>query len=367
MTEKHDAGDIVTKSFGSSYIDNEKKKRVFITGANGFIGNALCKRLLSLKNYEVYALDIHSDNYDECLSDENFHYRLGDMAKEREWTEQIISQVDIVIPLAAIATPVEYTRNPLRIFELDFEENLHIVRICHKYGKRLIFPSTSEVYGMCEDEEFDEESSNLIVGPIAKERWIYSCSKQMLDRVIWAYGKKGLQFTLIRPFNWIGPRLDSLKGAKTSNARAITQMLMHLCEGTSIKLVEGGEQKRCFTALEDGINCLVRIIEDKQKLCNGKIINIGNPSNEYSIKQLAELTISAFKNNPLHNNFPPVQTLQIVSSDSFYGQGYQDVSRRRPNISNAKKYCGWEPEIGMEEAVQKTVDYFMQQAVKFGL
>ena len=353
--------------FDGEYAAGADKKRILIIGANGFIGNALCERLLALKKYEIFALDICADQYGKCIGDDNFHYRLGDMSKEREWTERIISQVDIVIPLAAIATPIEYTRNPLRIFELDFEENLHIVRTCYKYGKRLIFPSTSEVYGMCADDAFDEENSPLVLGPVAKERWIYSCSKQMLDRVIWAYGKKGLRFTLIRPFNWIGPKLDSLKGAKTRNARAITQMLMHLCEGTPIKLVEGGAQKRCFTALEDGIDCLVRIIENKQDLCNGRIINIGNPNNEYSIKELAEITINAFKKNSLNKHFPPVQPLQIISGDSFYGNGYQDVERRRPNIDNAKKYCGWEPKIGMNEAVQRTVDYFMQQAVRLGL
>ncbi|WP_164084363.1 NAD-dependent epimerase/dehydratase family protein, partial [Stenotrophomonas maltophilia] len=80
-------------------------------------------------------------------------------------------------------------RNPLRVFELDFEENLRIVRYCVKYGKRVVFPSTSEVYGMCQDPDFDEDRSNLVVGPINKQRWIYSVSKQLLDRVIWAYGQ----------------------------------------------------------------------------------------------------------------------------------------------------------------------------------
>ena len=102
-------------------------------------------------------------------------------------------------------------RNPLRVFELDFEENLKIIRDCVKYNKRIIFPSTSEVYGMCTDKNFDEDSSNPVVGPINKQRWIYSVSKQLLDRVIWAYGdKNGLKFTLFRPFNWMGPRLITL-------------------------------------------------------------------------------------------------------------------------------------------------------------
>src|SRR5438132_1471144 len=83
---------------------------------------------------------------------------------------------------------------------------LKLVRYCVKYNKRVIFPSTSEVYGMCQDQYFDEDTSNLVVGPINKQRWIYSVSKQLLDRVIWAYGAKGLNFTLFRPFNWMGPR-----------------------------------------------------------------------------------------------------------------------------------------------------------------
>jgi UDP-4-amino-4-deoxy-L-arabinose formyltransferase/UDP-glucuronic acid dehydrogenase (UDP-4-keto-hexauronic acid decarboxylating) len=109
-----------------------------------------------------------------------------------------VRKCDIVLPLVAIATPIEYVRNPLRVFELDFEENLRVVRYCAKYGKRIIFPSTSEVYGMCADENFDEDHSRLVLGPIRKQRWIYSCSKQLLDRVIWAYG--ATQFLAVHPF-----------------------------------------------------------------------------------------------------------------------------------------------------------------------
>ncbi|MDP1171573.1 NAD-dependent epimerase/dehydratase family protein, partial [Klebsiella pneumoniae] len=90
------------------------------------------------------------------------------------------------------------------------------------------FPSTSEVYGMCQDQYFDEDTSNLVVGPVNKQRWIYSVSKQLLDRVIWAYGDKGLKFTLFRPFNWMGPRLDRLDSARIGSSRAITQLILNL-------------------------------------------------------------------------------------------------------------------------------------------
>src|SRR5262249_32716991 len=163
------------------------------------------------------------------------------------------------------------------------EENLRVVRYCVKYGKRIVFPSTSEVYGMCQDEVFDEDRSPLVLGPIRMQRWIYSCSKQLLDRVIWAYGQEqGLKFTLFRPFNWIGPRPDSLASARIGSSRAITQLILNLVEGSPIQLVDGGAQRRCFTDVSDGVECLFRIIENPDGACDGEIINVGNPDNEAS-------------------------------------------------------------------------------------
>lgn len=185
----------------------KRRTRVLILGVNGFIGNHLTERLLRDDRYDIYGLDIGSDAISRFLDNPRFHFVEGDISIHSEWIEYHIKKCDVVLPLVAIATPIEYTRNPLRVFELDFEENLKIVRDCVKYNKRIIFPSTSEVYGMCDDKEFDEDHSRLIVGPINKQRWIYSVSKQLLDRVIWAYGaKEGLKFTLFRPFNWMGPR-----------------------------------------------------------------------------------------------------------------------------------------------------------------
>lgn len=267
----------------------------------------------------------------------------------------------MVLPLVAIATPIEYTRNPLRVFELDFEENLKIIRYCVKYRKRIIFPSTSEVYGMCTDNVFDEDSSNLIVGPVNKPRWIYSVSKQLLDRVIWAYGEKeGLRFTLFRPFNWMGPRLDSLNSARIGSSRAITQLILNLVEGSPIKLIEGGKQKRCFTDIRDGIEALYRIIENAGGRCDGEIINIGNPENEASIKELAEMLLESFDKHPLRNHFPPFAGLRVVESSSYYGKGYQDVEHRKPNIRNAKRCLDWEPTIDMRETVDETLDFFLR-------
>jgi UDP-4-amino-4-deoxy-L-arabinose formyltransferase/UDP-glucuronic acid dehydrogenase (UDP-4-keto-hexauronic acid decarboxylating) len=346
-------------------VAQQRRKHVLILGVNGFIGNHLSERLLESGRYEVHGMDLNSDTIDRLKGHPSFNFAEGDISIMREWIEYHVRKCDIILPLVAIATPIEYVRNPLRVFELDFEENLRIVRYCVKYGKRLIFPSTSEVYGMCQDPEFDEQRSNFVLGPIHKQRWIYSCSKQMLDRVIWAYGTdRGLQFTLFRPFNWVGPRLDSLNSARIGSSRVITQFILNLVEGTPIRLVDGGKQKRCFTDIKDGIDCLFRIIENKDDCCNARIFNIGNPDNECSMRELAEVLLKKFSSHPLRHHFPPDGGIQYIEARAFYGSGYQDLQHRRPSIFQARRILGWEPNVPFEQSVKETLDYFLQDVVK---
>jgi UDP-4-amino-4-deoxy-L-arabinose formyltransferase/UDP-glucuronic acid dehydrogenase (UDP-4-keto-hexauronic acid decarboxylating) len=340
----------------------QRKKRVLILGVNGFIGNALTERLLKDGKYEVHGMDINSDAIARFIGEPGFFFHEGDVSIHNEWIEYHIKKCDIILPLVAIATPIEYTRNPIKVFELDFEENLRIIRHCVKYKKRVIFPSTSEVYGMCNEPEFDEDNSKLILGPINKQRWIYSCSKQLMDRVIWAYGKsEGLKFTLFRPFNWMGPRLDTLDSARVGSSRAITQLILNLVEGTPIQLIDGGEQKRCFTDVKDGTECLFRIIENENNVCDGEIINIGNPDNEASIRKLAEFLLECFEKHPLRKHFPPFAGMRVLESRAYYGDGYEDVQHRKPSIRNAKRLLNWQPEVKIEESISQTLNFFLDE------
>jgi len=342
----------------------DRKTSVLILGVNGFIGSHLGERLLADGRFEVHGMDLRADNLAEIVDHPDFHFVEGDISINREWVEYHVRKCDVILPLVAIATPIEYTRNPLRVFELDFEENLRIVRDCAKYGKRIVFPSTSEVYGMCGDGEFDEDRSNLVLGPINRQRWIYSASKQLLDRVIWAYGaQRGLRFSLFRPFNWIGPRLDSLDSARIGSSRAITQLILNLVEGSPILLVDGGSQKRCFTDVDEGIDCLFRIIENRGNRCDGRILNVGNPDNEASIRELAEMLVERFEAHPLRSNFPPFAGYREIESGRYYGKGYEDVQHRRPSIRNAQRYVGWRPTVPTEESVARTLDWFLQLEV----
>jgi nucleoside-diphosphate-sugar epimerase len=338
-------------------------KKVLILGVNGFIGHHLSKRILETTDWEVYGMDMSTDRISDLLAHPRMHFFEGDITINKEWVEYHVKKCDVILPLVAIATPSTYVQQPLRVFELDFEANLPIVRSAAKYRKHLVFPSTSEVYGMCHDEAFDPENSELVYGPINKPRWIYACSKQLMDRVIWGYGMEGLNFTLFRPFNWIGAGLDSIHTPKEGSSRVLTQFLGHIVRGESIQLVDGGAQKRSFTYVDDGIEALMKIIENKDGKATGKIYNIGNPSNNYSIRELANMMLELAADYPEYRDTAKQVELVETSSGAYYGTGYQDVQNRVPKIENTVDELGWAPQVNMRDALAKIFDSYKDKLV----
>jgi nucleoside-diphosphate-sugar epimerase len=334
--------------------------KILILGANGFIGSHLCDAILAAKNWEVTALDMAQDKLTAAMTHKRFHFLQGDMLQEKNWIREQLQQCDVVLPLVAIATPLTYVQNPLRVFELDFEANLEIIRLCVEYKKRIIFPSTSEVYGMCSDAAFDEEESHLVTGPIHKERWIYSTSKQLLDRVIYAYGKHHqLQYCLFRPFNWYGPGLDNIFNPKQGGSRVLTQFIGNILRGEDILLVAGGAQKRCFMHIEDGIRALLTIIENENGNSAQKIFNLGNPAESISIRTLAQMLVALIKTYPEYTQAAAKSKLVDVTADEYYGSGYQDVELRVPAIERAAQHLGWQPEINLQTGLKKTLDFYL--------
>jgi nucleoside-diphosphate-sugar epimerase len=337
-------------------------KKILILGVNGFIGHHLSNRILATTDWEVYGMDMQSDRVAEHMANPRFKFFEGDITINKEWIEYHVRKCDVVLPLVAIATPATYVKEPLKVFELDFEANLPIVRHCVKYGKRVLFPSTSETYGMCDDAEFDPEASNMVYGPINKPRWIYACSKQLMDRVIWAYGMQGaLDFTLFRPFNWIGAGLDSIFTAKEGSSRVITQFLGHIVRGEDIKLVDGGTQKRAFTYIDDGIDALMKIIANKDQVASGQIYNIGNPVNNFSVKELAKMMLDLAMTYPEYRDTAAKVKTVETTSGAYYGKGYQDVQNRVPKITNTMNDLNWKPHVSMQDALKHIFDAYKNQ------
>lgn len=335
---------------------------VLMLGANGFIGSHLTQAILAKTDWHIDALDLGQDKLGDAANHARMNLKIGNMLKETAWIEEHIQKADVVLPLAAIATPAMYVQDPLRVFELDFEANLDIVRLCVKHNKRVIFPSTSEVYGMCPDKSFDEETSVLVTGPINKERWIYSTSKQLMDRVIYAYGQhRGLPYTLFRPFNWYGPRLDDVFNPKPGASRVLTQFIGNVLRGENINLVNGGAQQRCFSYVNDCIEALLLIIANKDNKAHNQIFNIGNPDENISIRFVAETLVDMISTNyPKYAEKAKQVKLIEVNGKDYFGAGYQDVELRVPSIKHIQSTLGWKPTTHFVDGLKQTLDYYLK-------
>lgn len=331
--------------------------KLLILGGDGFIGYHLTKSILDdtrFSNFQITGADINFTRVNK-ISDPRFDYKNLNMVTDHEFVDKLVSEHDIVMPLVAIATPKTYVEKPMTVFRLDFEENLRIIKLCAKLNKRIIFPSTSEVYGKS-NPPFNEDNSDLSYGPIKYSRWIYACSKQLLDRVIFAINQEqnnSFRFTLFRPFNWIGPYLDSLESSSEGSSRLITQLIDDALNKSKITLVDGGNQRRCFTDVRDGVGALKEILLNETK-SNGQIFNIGNPWNDLSVRDVA-LRVS---NQLQQSNLVKHVEFEVKSSNEFYGAGYQDVSGRIPDISKLGDILGWIPKYTFEESLNTIIDVY---------
>ncbi|OPY66605.1 MAG: Bifunctional polymyxin resistance protein ArnA [Syntrophorhabdus sp. PtaU1.Bin002] len=139
----------------------------------------------------------------------------------------------------------------------------------------------------------------------------------------------------------------------------MTQFISSLIHGYPIQLVDGGTQKRCFTYVDDGIDCLMKIIENAGGACDRQIFNIGNPNNESTIRDLAYKLREIFLNNPASHHCSGTPEIVEVSSGTFYGQGYQDMDRRVPSIKKAQEIIGWSPQVDLDTALKRTLDYYL--------
>lgn len=331
---------------------------ILILGSDGFIGYHLQDSILKddrFADVKLVGVDKYFTRTDLLPEDERLNFHQMDIIKDREKIDELIAECDVLLPFVAIATPKLYVEQPLRVFELDFEENLRVIKLAQKLGKRVIFPSTSEVYGKGE-APFDEETTDLVYGPIKYSRWIYACSKQLLDRVIFAMDQKeGMRFTLFRPFNWLGPYLDSLDSTSEGSTRLITQLIGDATQRGELTLVDGGHQKRCFTDVRDGVAALKEILLNEDK-AQGKIYNVGNPWNNLSVREVSEQLIAQLKKRNMVDNVE----IKVKSSGEFYGAGYQDVSNRVPSINAIGNDLGWTPKFTFTESLDNILNTIQQ-------
>lgn len=350
---------------------NLSTQKIAILGCGGFIGSHLLDYLLHKRDYRLSGIDRDAKKIEKLLHHPSFSFIKADI-HDVETVKRTIKGNDTVISLAALCNPALYNTIPLDVIDINFTQPLELVRMCSDMGKRLIHFSTSEVYGMTvqgltgegrnnrpSDFMLSEDTSPLIMGAISKQRWSYATAKQLLERVIYAYGEEEkLEYTIIRPFNFIGPHMDFIPGIDGEGIpRVIACFVDALLFDKPMQLVDGGKNRRTFCAIDDAIDAIVRIIDHPEKTSN-EIFNIGNPDNEVTIARLADMMGTIY--NELYPQKCIVPKTVTVSAGEFYGKGYEDCDRRMPDISKARELFAWQPDINLDRALRETISSYIE-------
>lgn len=349
--------------------------KILVLGAAGFIGSHLTERLLASGRHEVHGFDIEQEKIDGLRDQPGFHFIQGDLRWEAPIVKEMVSESDVVIDLIAHANPSPYIERPLDVFHLNFNENVKIAEWCVEADRRLIQFSTCEVYGKTvasvagdhlDNPEapihahFAEDQTDFILGPVCQHRWIYACAKQLLERVLHAMGMKyGMNWSVVRPFNFIGPKIDYLPHEQKGNPRVFSHFMTALLTGERMPLVDGGHHKRCFTYISDAIDCIVRLVEDPEASCQ-QIFNIGNPRNEMSIRDMAHQMREIFEEKFAGPDYRQPEIVEVPAVE-FYGEGYEDSDRRIPNIDKARNLLGWEPTTDLHTTLEKSMEYYARR------
>jgi UDP-apiose/xylose synthase len=341
-----------------------KPHRIAVLGAGGFLGSHLVPGLIERFGCAIDAVDVDFDKL-EC-SDRRVR-RISARVEEPALVEEVTRGSSVVLSLTALCNPALYSRVPLDVIDASFTHLLPLVRRCAERRVRLIHFSTAEVYGRraldidgAPMAEMNEDTSALVLGPIAKQRWSYACAKQLLERVIWAHGEAGLPFTIIRPFNTIGARMDYLPGIDGEGTpRVLACFMNQLLRGEPLQLVDGGEQRRAFMAVEDLVEAICRVVE-RGSACDRQIINLGNPENDVSIAELGRALAAEFSRRM--PSAPPAR-FESVPADRFYGPGYEDSSERVPDVGKARRLLGWKPLQSLSDMLPPIVDDYVTRYV----
>ena len=238
-------------------------KRVLIIGVAGFIGSHLLEKIIHERTeWNVIGVDmVAPDKIQQLLGAEKkwaarFEFHQMNIVTAGPELKALIARSDVVINLAAICNPSEYIKQPVNTINSNFTDAQDCIQYCVDLDKHLVHFSTCEVYGRTlasyglpkddpQNYVLDEETTPMIMGPVSAQRWCYACAKQLVERLIYAHGtENNLKFTIVRPYNWIGPRMDYIPGVDGKDdgqPRVLASFMTALMKGDPLVLVNGGE------------------------------------------------------------------------------------------------------------------------------
>lgn len=318
--------------------------RVLITGGAGFVGSHLAEALLD-RGDEVFILDNLStgsiDNVVHLKNNPRFHYTIDTVSNEPVLAE-LIDRSDIVVHLAAAVGVKLIVEQPVHTIETNVHGTEVVLKHANKKKKLVLIASTSEVYGKSADVPFREDA-DLVLGPTAKHRWAYACSKMIDEFLAFAYWKeRKLPVIVVRLFNTVGPRQTGQYGM------VIPNFVRQALAGHPITVFGDGTQSRSFTYVGDVVKAMVALIDEPRAV--GQVFNIGN-GHEITIRELAEKVKKMTGSS---------SEIVMVPYERAYEAGFEDMPRRVPDIGRIQGLVGYRPTVDLDETLTRVIEHFRQ-------
>lgn len=356
---------------------------VAIVGCGGFIGSHLLDAVLERTRWRVFGVDLDFYRLQHRLNHERCEFLCADLADPA--VVERIAQFPIVVNLAAICTPSRYMGEACEVIRSNYDHPAALAEACARSGAWLVHFSTSEIYGKTavESGELEEDSTPAVFGPVTASRWSYATAKLLAERFI--AGLPGLRWTVVRPFNFVGPYMDFMPGVDGEGIpRVLANFSTALLRGEPLKLVNGGKAKRCFTSVHDAIDFLFALFDaglggalsfgvgdlpDAAGVSKvgaapsagvfSQAFNVGNAENEVSIAELAGKMRAIFaKVRGVDVSTLPAP--QSVSGEEYYGAGYDDSMRRMPSVTKAERLLGFKARIPLDTALEESLSWFVK-------
>jgi UDP-glucose 4-epimerase len=317
--------------------------RVLITGGAGFLGSHLSDALVQ-RGDEVFVLDTGSiAKVRHLLTNSHFHY-IHDSVFDTELLDGLTAKADLIYHLAAVVGVEHYVADPYETLNVNVNGTQQVLKAAYKYSRRLIFSSTSEIYGRNPKVPWKEDDDRVL-GATTVDRWCYSTSKAVGEHFCFAYHKLGLPVTVVRFFNAYGPRLDKL-----DVGRLFTIFMGKLLRGADLTVVGDGKQTRCFTYVSDTIDALVQA--GLRPEADGHAINIGTEV-ETTVLEFAELMLELYGTSK--------SKIRFVTQEEVYGDSYEDIPRRVPDTTKMRTLLGLTPKVSLREGLERSIEWFRRE------
>ena len=314
---------------------------VVVTGGYGFIGSHLVSALLD-RGDTVTIFDFAKNTRDTSIDFDrhpNFRFVQGDVTDIGSFSQALISGVDTVFHLAAIVGVKNYMDDPLRVLDVNVIGTRNVLELSRQHGTRVVFASTSEVFGKNPNPPFAEDDDRVL-GSTKTARWSYSTSKAMAEHLVFAmHSAYELPVTVVRYFNVYGPRQAPIF--------VVSQSVHRILNGHRPYLFDTGDQTRCFTYVDDAVAGTLLAAESNAAI--GEAFNIGSMT-ETSMREVVDLAIKTA-------DVDSVSEAEAVDTAERYGGRYEDIPRRIPDSTKAQRELGWRLTVDVSEGIRRTIDW----------